>query len=263
MKPDVSQRDKGKRTVVGRDEFGRTLLLREGKLQKNNLSRAITDDFERLTELSPVPVLSDGRVSDRFYFLVADLSSGSSTIVAQTADFTLACAKARSLAGGSIVLLQDPKEYSYALDEKGHVRIVTREASTVEVCALHAYVSEELKAKIGKEYERPTSGGYTVDATIRSANLLIEIKTGVFAHDIYEAVGQLVLYPSLINLPDSLNKILVVPEEPALRPELAAALSAANIEVYTYSVGIEGQKPEIAFSKAFLDRCHGSERFQV
>lgn len=262
VKPDASQRDKGKRTVVGRDELGRTLLLREGKLQKNNLSRAITDDFTSLTRLSAIPVTSGGRLSDRLYFLVADLSATPSTIVAQTAEFALACAQARSLAGGASVAPQESKPYAFALDEKGHVRTVTREASVTEVCALHAYVSEALKAELGDTFERPTNGGYTVDGVIASAELLIEIKTGVFAHDIYEAVGQLRLYPSLVNLPKSLDPVLVIPDVPALRPALAAAVSATNIEVYTYSVGQEGEKPKIVFSDALLERCRTPKRSQ-
>lgn len=42
-----------------------------------------------------------------------------------------------------------------------------------------------------------------MDGVIPPANLLIEVKTGISSHDMYEAVGQLRLYPTLIGLPDN------------------------------------------------------------
>ncbi|MER9273485.1 hypothetical protein [Mesorhizobium sp. M0643] len=70
-----------------------------------------------------------------------------------------------------------------------------------------------------------------VVSMIEQAKALIEIKTGVSAHDIYEAVGQLTLYPSLIKLPDDLEPVLLVPDRPSLRPQIAAALRSSGIEL--------------------------------
>jgi hypothetical protein len=47
---------------------------------------------------------------------------------------------------------------------------------------------------------------------------------------------------------------LLIPDEPPLRPAMAAALSAAEIKVYTYTVKETRKSPEISFSDAFLAR---------
>lgn len=129
---------------------------------------------------------------------------------------------------------------------------------TKEVEDLQGYVSEALKDIIGPSMTKPTRNGYAVDAMISKANILIEIKTGTSAHDIYEAVGQLALYPSLISLPSGLALIILIPEKPGLRPFLVAALATASIEVHFYSVGRIGKAPSIRFTRAFLDRCRGN-----
>jgi hypothetical protein len=48
---------------------------------------------------------------------------------------------------------------------------------------------------------------------------LIEIKTGVYARDVYEAVGQLKLYPSLIGLDAGLDPVCSCPtHKPSVLP---------------------------------------------
>ena len=101
----------------------------------------------------------------------------------------------------------------------------------------------------------PTANGYAVDGMIASANALVEIKTGTFAHHCYEAAGQLALYPSLIGLDRNLAKVALLPERPPLRPVMAGALSQAGVEVFTYAVRGKGTNPVIEFTKAFLACC--------
>lgn len=68
-------------------------------------------------------------------------------------------------------------------------------------------------------------------------------------------MGQLHLYPSLIGLPDGLERALLVPDDPAIKPSMGAALESAGVEVYTYSLRPGRRRPKVTFSAAFLDRC--------
>ena len=241
-------------TAIGRDQKGNLLILRMGWLKKNALSRSVKDDFISLSGLAPVNVTVLGAVSKRAWFIVANLADSLPEIVAQTVDFTLACARARTKAGGGSERI-DEKPYNLGLDEEGRTMIIEHAGGSVEVCKLHAYVWQALKRYLGGQFVKYTRDGFEVDAVVRSANLLIEIKTGVLAHDIYEAVGQLQLYPALIGLEVGLDPVILVPSAPRLKPIMAAALHSAGIDIYTYSVGNVGQKPKIAFSSEFLKRC--------
>ncbi|ESY01375.1 hypothetical protein [Mesorhizobium sp. LNJC405B00] len=254
VQPDVAQQDKGKLTAIGRNEQGRPFLLRQGWLKKNPISREVRGDFAELSGLEAVPVRARGQLSSREWYVVADISS-KGTIPEKTAAFTNACSRARSKAGGGTSKSAEPETYRYGLDEQGRTKEVTITGGTKEVEDMQGYVWAELKRLIGKPLTKPTKHGYAVDAMIERAKALIEIKTGVSAHDIYEAVGQLTLYPSLIKLPDDLEPVLLVPDRPSLRPQIAAALEAQGIEVHLYSIGSVGRTPTITFSPKFLRRC--------
>jgi hypothetical protein len=253
--PDVIQQDRGKLTAIGKGDDGRHYLLRQGWLQKNALSDSIRTNFADLTGLSSVPVSTTTGGSSRDWFVVADLSQSGSVVVAATAAFANACAIARIRAGTKDLIVDEAVGYTLGLDEKGRTKKVTTGGGTREVIELQGYVWEELKKLVGDPLSKPQSRGYSVDAMIEAANMLIEIKTGISAQDIYGAVGQLALYPSLISLPVGLDQILLIPRHPPLGQAMGSALAAKNIAIYTYSVGAIGGSPEITFSKPFLERC--------
>ncbi len=254
--PVVSGQDKKKLTVVGRNDHGHTMLLREGWLKKNRISSAIRERFSELSGLEPAPVSVEGARSKREWYVVADLDDSASDIVAQTVAFTHACSLARQKAGGGgSDGSDDGEQYHLGVDEKGRIKKVRIEGGTKEVEELQKYVWEALKAIVGSSMTKRSSNRYEIDAMIATANLLIEIKTGTSPHDVYEAVGQLILYPLLIPLPKNLDPIFLAPDEPPLRPHLAAALAKASIEVHYYSVGRIGKAPKIDFTAAFLKRC--------
>ncbi|RJF84720.1 hypothetical protein D3877_09510 [Azospirillum cavernae] len=258
VKPDTAKQDKGKLTVIGRDDAGRYVLLREGWLKPNSLSEEVREEFQALSGLTPVPVLAGGKVSKRQWYVVAYIDADSATLVKQTVAFAVGCTQARTKAGGGQNKKpSDDEPYSLGLDEKGLIKKVTTKGVTKEVEALQGYVWEALKKILGPALIKPGKSGYEADAVLLDAKLLIEIKTGVAAHNIYEAVGQLMLYPSLITLPNDLRKIILVPAKPDLRPSMAAALAKAQIEVHRYLVGREGKAPKIAFTEAFIKRCGG------
>lgn len=254
VRPAVSQGAKGKLTLIGRDEDGRLLLVREGRLTKNSVSRLVKDDFAKLSGLREVPVSADGVRSNRHWFVVADLDAGPADIVSQTVRFTHACTRARSRAGGGKPRKPDAS-FGYGMDEKGGIMTVTRQGGTTKVLRLHNHVYEQLKKAIGGTLRKPTKDAFCVDGVIAPANLLIEIKTGVSPHNMYEAVGQLQLYPTLIGLPDNLERALVVPDDPMMKPNMSAALDEAGVQVYTYSIAAGRKKPIITFSDEFLARC--------
>lgn len=256
VRPITAEQDKHKLTIAGRDEHGHVVLLREGWLKKNRISSAIRENFSELSGLVPVPVSVAGQRSIRDWYVVVDLNGTPGQIVSQTVDFTHACSRARSKAGGrKVVESQNRDEYHFGLDEKGRLKTVEVKGGTKEVEDLQGYVSEALKAIVGPSMTKPTRNGYAVDAMISAAKILVEIKTGTSPHDVYEAVGQLTLYPSLISLPTGLAPVLLIPDKPGLRPFLAAALATASIEVHFYSVGRIGKEPKIKFTQAFLNRC--------
>lgn len=257
--PITAEQDKHKLTIAGRNENGHLVLLREGWLKKNRISAAIREEFDKLSGLSPESVSVAGQRSKRNWYIVADLDQAQDQIIAQTVDFANACSRARSKAGGGEVSdIKRGDDYHFGLDEKGRVKKFKVKGGAREVEELQGYVSEALKAIVGPSMTKPTRNGYAVDAMISTASMLIEIKTGTSPHDIYEAVGQLTLYPSLIALPAGLAPVLLIPDTPSLRPFLAAALAAASVEIHFYSVGRIGNAPVIEFTKAFVDRCQGN-----
>lgn len=254
VNPDASQGDKGKLTVVGRDEDGRIYLLREGWLKPNKLSRDIRSEFSSLSGINPVPLMTKNGVSKREWYIVADLTLSPLQIVRQTVSFTLACARARAKAGGGASPVND-QPYRLGADEKGHTVKIVLPGGKAEVIKLQGYVWTELQTIIGSDFIKPQNSSFSVDGYIQSLDMLIEIKTGVYAHDIYEAVGQLYLYPSLIGISQNTKRVLLIPDNPPMNAMLSAALRAASIEVFTYCVKSGADKPAIVFSDAFLMRC--------
>lgn len=256
VRPTAAKGDRGALTTIGRDARGGMLLLREGRLKPNNVSRDIRGDFAALSGLAPIPVRADGKPSKRQWYVVADLSKGGKAIVDQTNDFTLACVRARSLAGGGRKGVErEPTPYSLGLDEKYRVIIVNRKGGRRQVKALQGAVFEALRKRFGDTLIKPRNNGYEVDGLFSAASLLVEIKTGTFAKHCCEGTGQLKLYPTLVGLDRQLRLALLIPDRPPLRPVMARALHEAGVEVYTYGVGELGKKPKITFSPAFLSAC--------
>ena len=255
VRPEASRRDRGPTTVMGCDDLGRLLLLREGRLQKNNLSRRIKEDFDKLSGLAEVPLMVNGERSARRFYVVADLSGAPEDIVRQTAAFANACVRARGRAGGG---KPDPAGHetvvTYGMDEKWRVTRSTRPGGTSEVKALQGHVFAELKKLVGEELRKPKRNGFCVDGMIGPANVLIEIKTSTSAHAIYEGVGQLRLYPTLIGITSAPTAALLIPNDP-LKPIMAAALDEAGIEVFTYDIEETAGKPRITFATKLIDRC--------
>lgn len=259
VRPKAHRKDKGPDTVLATDDTGRQFLLRAGSLRKNRVSGFIKDDFAKFTGLTHIPLMIDGVQSGDHWYEVADLGATPAEVLRKAADFSNACSRARMRAGGGKPV-EDQEDGSasrptYGMDEKGRITKRTTRGGTTEVRELQGYVHKALKKIVGGVLRKPQRNGYCVDGMIEPANLLLEIKTGTSAHCIYEAVGQLQLYPSLIGIEGGPEKALLIPDHRPLKPVMAAALDAANISIFTYNIDDSSRKPRITFPDALIERC--------
>ena len=256
VRPDVQRTDRAKLTVAADDQQGNRYLLREGWLKRNHLSETVRADFSKDSGLKPIPVvLRDGSLSARDWYIVAAVGSEPSMIRKQTVDFALACAQARMVV--SVDNGDDSRDSapSFGKDEMGRVYRVTRTAGDADVTALQGYVWKALQTIFDKRLAKNKNTGYCADGVIKDISVLLEIKTGTSARDVYEGVGQLMLYPSVLKLDPDIKPLLLTPDLPPISAALAEALKLRDIEHFTYSLGILGQEPSVKFSDTFLKRC--------
>jgi hypothetical protein len=83
--------------------------------------------------------------------------------------------------------------------------------------------------------------------------LLVEIKSGAAAADVYTGVGQLLLYAKLLPRLSSHKPILLLPAMP--HPLLAEAVIDCGVTLCTFSCREEDGVVTTEFSKAFLQAC--------
>lgn len=259
--PDASQRDKGRLTVLAIDERGHRHLLRQGYLTANNESELIRDRFAELSKLDEVPLLVDGVRSKKQWFVVADVDAPAAEILASTASFSLACTRARVFSTDPTTdeIISGTEETedrpTYGQDEKGGVITVAVTGAERQVTALQGYVFEQLKAIVGSDLKKPSRNGYCVDGHVGPSDLLIEIKTSSSAQAIYEAVGQLMLYPALVGVSEAAEKLLLLPNDKPLNRYMASALDGANISVFAYAIERTEDAPKIRFPDTLVQRC--------
>ena len=170
VQPNAAKRDKGTpMTVLAIDDAGETHLLREGRLTANNTSDFMKDKFAELSGLTEVPLMVAGQRSTRRWYVVANLDAEPWEIVAQAAEFSNACARARTLAGGGKLAAHEKDESedetrpTFGLDEEGRLATRTRSSGLVEVRELQGYVYEALKKIVGHELRKPKRTGYCID----------------------------------------------------------------------------------------------------
>lgn len=243
---------------IGTAEDGVRYVLRQAWLQPNEMSpEAIRDEvFHERTGLAPVQVIVAGRPSRRSWHVVAQLDGVSADEIRdETANFVGRCWSAR-LWDRDASADRDRLTELFGADERGgqsgyavpaHERLLRRRHGDVWL-ALNAVLARE-----GIQMSKPRHfAGYEVDAVIHapSGPLLVEIKAGTSAADIYAGIGQLALYPQLLPRLQEMPRILLLPGNP--RPALVAAVGSCAVELHSYAFGSEGQA---TFSAAFLKRC--------
>jgi hypothetical protein len=120
----------------------------------------------------------------------------------------------------------------------------------------HGEVWLALKSVVGEALRKPCPAkGYEADGEICSAagNVLIEIKTGRSAQDIYAGTGQLQIYSKMLKRLARHRKILLLPGKPS--KALESALSEIGIELHVYEVKDADDWGTAKFAPDFLRSC--------
>lgn len=245
---------------VATNKQGRRFVLRQGRLRPNPDSDGEVEGAKFRTLSGLEPVIVTGAVSKiaRDWYVVADIDGSAEEIRRQTGEFVHACARARLRSKG--LVLPQPAPPTLASDEKGGVFLKPAKdaAPEKEVLRLQGEVWLALRRVVegaGLDLVKLRhEAGYEIDGIILGgpSGTLVEIKTSASAADIYEGVGQLVLYSRMLDLTDH-RRILLLPGKPSAT--LVSAVEAEGLMISTYKATMNGQAAEVKFSKEFLSQC--------
>ncbi|WP_127966540.1 hypothetical protein [Agrobacterium sp. RS6] len=245
---------------VATNEQGGRFVLRQGRLRPNPDSDGEVEGarFRALSGLEPVTVTGVSSGIPRDWYVVAGIDGSAEEIRRQTGDFVHACARARLLSKG--VVLPQASPPTLASDEKGGVFLkqATNAFPEKEILRLQGEVWLALRRiadRSGRQLVKLRhDAGYEVDGIILAepSNILIEIKTQASAADIYEGVGQLVLYSRMLGLSDY-RRILLLPRKPSAT--LMTAVEAEGLMISTYDASIDDRAVRVDFSESFLSEC--------
>lgn len=245
---------------VATDTGGRRFVLRQGRLRPNPDSDGEVEGakFRTLSGLEPVVVTGAVSKIARDWYVVADIDGSAEEIRRQTGEFVHACARARLLSKG--LVLPQPAPPTLASDEKGGVFVKPAKDATPEkeILRLQGEVWLALRRIVeGAGFDLVKlrhEAGYEVDGIILGgpSRILVEIKTGASAADIYEGVGQLVLYSRMLDLSDH-RRVLLLPRKPS--ETLVSAVEAEGLMISTYKAAKNGTAVDVEFSEAFLSQC--------
>lgn len=246
---------------IATDARGRRYLLRQGDIHGSDEFDRVKDKiFAERTGLPIASVQQGDQPAGKQWHVVTPLDGVSAaSIRAATADFVLRCWNARTY-GAQAARDQQHLDALLGTPERGGWHDVQPDPTPRRVLLVQGYVYEALgaileKAKISLTKPRHAAG-YEVDGVIGAptSNILVEIKTGVSAADIYCGIGQLTVYPILLPDLEKLDRILLLPGQP--RTAMADAIKTSGVELHSYEIERRGRKrPDIRFSQAFLRRC--------
>jgi hypothetical protein len=248
-------------SAIGIRPDGEVLLLRQAWLRAAEGGREVREqEFQALTGLEPTRVRPASGPTNREWYIVARLDADPEAIALQTGRFVKACHQARS-GEAAVVEAEGPHALGYAAPERGGAYVIGPAAvrDAREVLRLQGEVWCALAEQLGPDrlQKRRHTAGYEVDAEVVTTPrpLLVEIKTGVGAAEIYTGVGQLILYAELMRMSEHLP-VLLIPHQP-MNPALYDAVVAAGIAVHRYAVEArEGEAaPIVSFDPAFLALC--------
>jgi hypothetical protein len=245
--------------TVARNGAGERYLLRQGWLQANPDSGGQIRDpqFSNLTGLDPVEVTGASTPLARTWYVVAPLDAPAEVIAAGTADFVHRCAQARALTlpGAPEALPASPPLSANAEAGGFFVKKAAEAQPETLVLRIQGEVWLALAARLKNAGRSLTKirhqAGYEVDGIIDGPDgpILLEIKTARSAADVYEGVGQLMLYAKMLEL-DGHQKVLLLAFEPS-DPLIDAAV-ACGIAIFHYTWEGGPDTPAITFDPAFL-----------
>jgi hypothetical protein len=246
------------------DDQGATFLIRQGRL---NSPVAATNpileaEFRLLTGLEPTPVRNgDTSGKKREWHVVTRLDVGNDEIRDSTGRFVDRCALARLRYAETDGDMPDTAPIDgFGRDEGADSFTVgaRRALESREVRRLQGEVWQALASRLraaGIAIDKPRhAAGYEVDAVVASPGgaLLIEIKTGHSAADIYGGMGQLQLYPKLLPRLGAHKLVLLLPGRP--RPVLAEAIEACDVRLHAYRLPTS-TGGVVEFDEDFLRLC--------
>lgn len=247
---------------VAVDEHGAAYLIRQGRLNSPvaGSSPILEEEFRDLTGLKPTPVLKgDTSGKKREWHVVAKLDADADEIRDATAHFVDKCALARIHLVEQDGDLPDTSPIDgFGSDETSEAYVVgpSEAVGPREVRRLQGEVWQSLALRLRSNdiaIDKPRhAAGYEVDAVVAAPDgpLLIEIKTGNSASDVYGGMGQLQLYPQLLPKLGDHKLILLLPDQP--HPALAKAITQCGVHLFTYDLSETG---ETRFERTFLRLC--------
>ena len=250
-------------SAIGEDTLGNLFLLRQGVLHENNLSDRINaDEFEELSSIPSAEVKMAGQPAKRRWFVVTAISDDYPMMRRRNAGFVELCARIRD---PDLIDSKQAKadageiEDRFGKDETGGQTTFWSTGGNRVARRRHGEVWQALKAKlesVGKDLKKPAHArGYETDGEVvgSDGNLLLEIKTGCSAADVYTGVGQLQIYPKMLPRLADHRKILLLPGQPS--DALAAALAELEIELCAYTLGDLKDWTSAVFPEKFLKSC--------
>lgn len=240
---------------IAMDPEGRPWLVRQGRLQQGDRRAGQIGEgaFRATTGLAPAPVAVNSGPNDRMWFPVCRLDVGRAVILEETARFVTFCQLARDQHGprplppNTLAVIQEVlagPEVSGYLTAKARPPIPDR-----LIRKWHAEVWEALEAALGVLVKLRPAPGFEIDGLVRHPRtpVLIEIKTGNSASDIYEGIGQLLIYRQMLGLPARCRLVLLLPQWPSA--PVGAALRSLGVTVSRYTrepdAGLVRFEPEL------------------
>lgn len=245
-------------TTVATDPDGARFLLRQGRLQANPDSAGPIGEAQFRAGSGLTPVAVSDVLESRDWYVVAPLDASTEEIRRRTAEFVHGCARARAASLGHSA--PAAVEALLGADEKGGAffRKPTAAKGEQEVRRLQGEVWLELRRRLdaaGIVMTKPRHvGGYEVDGLIHATEpaILLEIKTGTSAADVYEGVGQLMIYTRLLNLTDCRRMLLLPREAPQV---LLDAAADCGVQVHHFEDRSGPAGVDIRLSDEFLEAC--------
>lgn len=251
-------------SAIALDPGGRPYLLRQGRLNPPTRDEApiLNEEFARLTGLPPANVTNGDTNIERDWYVVTALDVSDEEIRSNTARFVDACVVARSRGKG----VGSPADLAILTelngqDETGGTYLVAAQPAR-DARAVRKWQGEvwTAMAKLLRAHDfsvdkpRP-AGRYEVDAEIvrGKRRLLVEIKTGAAAGDVYAGLGQLLIYAKLLPRLAGYRPVLLLPSLPP-RP-LAEAIAACGVTLCTYDCIERNATISTRFSSEFLKLC--------
>lgn len=249
---------------VATDERGGIFLIRQGRLNLPIAGKPpiLEDEFRMLTGLVPTPVRNgDTSGKKREWHVVTRLDVKADEIRDATGRFVDFCALARlhyAEAEGRLPDTSPSEEVGRDENAEGYTVRAREAAEAREVRRLQGEVWQALAARLraaGVAIDKPRhAAGYEVDAVIAAPGgaLLVEIKTGNTAADVYGGMGQLQLYPRLLPKLGEHVLVLLLPALP--QPALLKAIRECGVSLHTYRLS-NTAKGKVEFDADFLRLC--------